>query len=257
MTMEPSTERMAQSVSDETSASPLMMFILAALSSMLAPTLADLGLARLAAREAIDAHRARGQHELLTIGQIVGFAVAALDTLRLSMPEDVSMAMKLRLRGNANGLNRSSCSCTRLLERDRVCKRVGGAEIRYLPVVAGENLSTRHFDTDSESGVDGAPAPARVMEKADAPDRMGLTGMDWADAMQSVAVTLQAEAVSVSPEQRKIDAMWIEALNGVGAELMGRTRQSSGLDGMRSRLMAGLEPGVAPHLFGKPRRKWG
>ena len=65
-----------RSPDEEAPASPLMMFVLATLSSMMEPTFADLQLARLAAREAIDVYRARGQLELVTIGQIVAFAMS-------------------------------------------------------------------------------------------------------------------------------------------------------------------------------------
>lgn len=210
-------------------ASPLMAFILAAVASMMAPTLAGQHLARLAAQEAIDAYRTHGQHELVTIGQIVAFAVTALDTLRLSMPEDVPLPMKLRLRGNANGLNRASRDCTRLLETARL--PANGGATTPSPAAVEKTHPT------AATGQKTTPLPP--------PATACLTGIDWADAMKSVAATLQAGANSVSPDQRATDALWIEALNGVGGELMQQATASSG----RSLLSpSGTSPPTRPDI---------
>jgi hypothetical protein len=68
----------------------------------------DPGLARLAAQEAIAAGRTDAQASLMTIAQTVGFAITSLDNLRLSASSEVSLSMKLKLRGNANALSRSA-----------------------------------------------------------------------------------------------------------------------------------------------------
>ena len=230
---------MTQSAAEQAPASALMMFILAALSSMMVPTLSDLTLARLAAQEAIEAYRTRGQHELITIGQIVAFAITALDTLRLSMSDDLSLSMKLRLRGNANGLNRSSRDCTQLLEK------------------------SRSSAADHRNPATPAPVPMKKTEREPAPEEdatvpavenQGLTGTDWANAMQSAAATLQADATTASPAQRETDALWIEALNGVGGELRQANRQPVRPGAMRSKLMATLDPEVPLNLFRDGKR---
>jgi hypothetical protein len=64
--------------------------------------------ARAAATETVNAYCARNQADLITIAQIIGFSLAALDTISLSMTEDLSPAMTLRLRGNASVLNRAA-----------------------------------------------------------------------------------------------------------------------------------------------------
>jgi hypothetical protein len=235
-----------KAVAEEDSASPLTMFILAMLSSMMAPTLGDQHLGRLAAREAVEAYRSLGRHELVTIGQIVEFAVTALDTLRLSMPEAVSLPMKLRLRGCANGLNRSSRDSTRLLEKARLPEKHEGGVAR---VLAGK--------TEQGVGIVEKLVPLREVEDQLLTGADPLTGADWADAMKSVAASLEAEVASGSAEQRETDAMWIEALNGVGAELMRGKRQSAGSGVVRLRLMGALEPGVPLHLFRDGKRKLG
>ncbi len=201
-------------VADETPPGPLMLFILATLSSMMAPALADQQLARLAAREAIDAYQTRGRRDVLTIGQIIAFAVAALDSLRLSMPAEISLSMKLRLRGNANGLNRSSCQCTRLLESARTCEGMDVPAARPDP---DRTDATTPGDAESVESVADRPAV-----ETDKPEARTLTGTDWAVAMKSLAAKLQADAASGSPARPEIDALWIEALKNVGTELQAR-----------------------------------
>jgi hypothetical protein len=72
---------------------------------MLAGGITDTTIGRLAAQEAIEASKTGS---LLTIAQVVAFAMTSLDNLRLSAPADLSLTLKLRLRGNANALNQST-----------------------------------------------------------------------------------------------------------------------------------------------------
>ncbi len=92
--------------------------------SMIAPLLmagglTDISLATAAARQAIDAYRTRGEPELLSAAQIVGFSVTSLDSLRLSAGPAASVNQKLRLRGNANGLSRSCQRANAMLAQQR------------------------------------------------------------------------------------------------------------------------------------------
>ncbi|MDB5400232.1 MAG: hypothetical protein JWQ55_2250, partial [Rhodopila sp.] len=86
----------------EPTPSPLMEFILTLLTPFLMTGgITDIHLARLAANEAIAAYTGETPTQLITIGQILAFALTALDNLRLSLPPDLSLSMKLKLRGNA------------------------------------------------------------------------------------------------------------------------------------------------------------
>ena len=87
-------------------AEQLLGVVLAMLTPLL--TIGSAEDARLAAHQAIAAYHTGGHGNLVTISQIVGFAIASLDNLRLSAPPDLSLAMKLKLRGNANALSRTS-----------------------------------------------------------------------------------------------------------------------------------------------------
>jgi hypothetical protein len=74
----------------------------------LAVTNGDLTLARLAALHSINDYRARNQADLIAVAQIVGFGLAALGSLSLSLADDISLSMTLRLRGNAVACNRAA-----------------------------------------------------------------------------------------------------------------------------------------------------
>ncbi|WP_428532649.1 hypothetical protein [Rhodopila sp.] len=87
-------------------AEQLLGVVLAMLTPLL--TIGSAEDARLAAHQAIAAYHTGGHCNLVTISQIVGFAIASLDNLRLSAPPDLSLSMKLKLRGNANALSRTS-----------------------------------------------------------------------------------------------------------------------------------------------------
>ncbi len=98
----------------------LMDFIVAVLAPMfLGASTCDIGFARLAAIETVNAYRARNHADLVSIAQIVGFGLTALGSLSLSMADNISLSMTLRLRGNAVSLNRAAEHNRRALEKSR------------------------------------------------------------------------------------------------------------------------------------------
>jgi hypothetical protein len=87
----------------------LMDFVVSLLTPfLLIGSITDPALARRAAAETIAAYQESGQNHPINIAQIAAFALTSLDSLRLSLQEDLSLSMKLKLRGNANALNRSA-----------------------------------------------------------------------------------------------------------------------------------------------------
>jgi hypothetical protein len=95
----------------------LMVTLLAPM--FLGLTAGDIGLARMAALETVNAYRARDHADLIAITQIIGFGLAALTSLSLSMADDISASMVLRLRGNANACNRSAEQNRRALSKSQ------------------------------------------------------------------------------------------------------------------------------------------
>jgi hypothetical protein len=77
----------------------------------------DISLARRTATDTVDAYRPRTHTDLIAIAQIIGFGLAALGSLGLSMAGDISVSRALRLRGNANACNRSAQQNRRALNK--------------------------------------------------------------------------------------------------------------------------------------------
>jgi hypothetical protein len=72
----------------------------------------DLTLAQATVRDTINDYRARDHADLLAVAQIVGFGLAVVGSLGLSMAQDVPLSMRVRLSGNA-------VSCKRAEEQNR------------------------------------------------------------------------------------------------------------------------------------------
>jgi hypothetical protein len=105
----PNLEASAEPARPLRSADILMTLIAALLApTFLTVSAGDIGLARMAAIETVNAYRARSHADLIAVAQIVAFGLAALGSLSLSLADDVSLSMALRLRGNANACNRSA-----------------------------------------------------------------------------------------------------------------------------------------------------
>jgi hypothetical protein len=213
-------------MTDSTEASPLTTYLLATITALMLPTLAEPDLARRAAREAIDAYQPRGRWEDINITQILAFALTTLDTLRLSMADTVSTAMKLKLRGNANGLNRSARDNTHILEQAR---RTAPAAAVTAGARPGPTAEIR------------APEPRRHA--------------DWETAMKTVAARLRAAAATASPARQEVNALWAESLTTVAHEIAaGQHRPATGKAGLlRTTLMANGQ--MFPSHLGTPVKR--
>jgi hypothetical protein len=87
----------------------LLHFIVTILAPMfLTASGGDIHLARATALETVNAYRARTQTDLIAVAQIIAFGLGALGSLSLSLTDDLSLSMVLRLRGNANACHRSA-----------------------------------------------------------------------------------------------------------------------------------------------------
>ncbi|MDR3529974.1 MAG: hypothetical protein P4L90_05385 [Rhodopila sp.] len=239
----------------------LMEFILGLLAPLLmAGSITDMHLARLAAQEAVAAYKARGQGELMTIGQILAFALTALDNLRLSMAPDLSLSMKLKLRGNANALNRAARDNSETLERAR--RETSPLE----PSLAEQAAMAIWDETETEpaetSGPAEIPAPEHEAEATPAvqpvtmPDAPASTDqqnrLHWSRAMRTEAARLQAGTEHVPPAQRKANLLWVDVLTGVANDLTQGRCPTAGVgmsksELLRTTLMAG-DPGFPGHL---------
>lgn len=99
----------------------LLYLIVTALAPMfLSATGGEIRFARMAALETVNAYRARTQADLIAVAQIIAFGLGALGSLSLSLTDDLSLSMILRLRGNAN-------SCHRSAEQNRRALRISSS----------------------------------------------------------------------------------------------------------------------------------
>ena len=174
---------------------PLLDFLLAVLASIMGSALDDPALARRAAQQAIDAYQPQNTYELIATGQILSFAMAALETLRQAASPDLSPAKKLKLRGNANGLNRAARDNTRILDKIR---QTAAAETR---IAAWQQPDPPQDATAPE------PKPANESHP------------DWAAAMNRVAARLRANPPPAASFGRTVNTLWIDTLKTVAHDI--------------------------------------
>src|SRR3954464_2071794 len=67
----------------------------------------NLAFARQAAAETLNAYRTETQSDLITVAKIIGFGLAALVALSLSMADDLPLPTVLRLHASASASDRS------------------------------------------------------------------------------------------------------------------------------------------------------
>jgi hypothetical protein len=79
----------------------------------------DINLARITAFATIDDYAGRTHADLIAIAQIIAFGLAAMASLSASLEDGISPSMALRLRGNANALDRSAENNRRALQKAR------------------------------------------------------------------------------------------------------------------------------------------
>ena len=169
---------------------------------------ADIALARAAALETIAGYRVQNHASLILVGRIIAFGLAALGSLSLSMADELSIAMVIRLRSNANALNRSAERCERMLHDSRAAGLApepgeGFDEVEVRAAVAAaqqraaEAVRPPPPPPPAPPAVVRAPAPQAEPAKHD--PYPGL----WANAMTTVAAEELAAAAHLPPEQRR------------------------------------------------------
>jgi hypothetical protein len=186
----------------------LMEFALSLLVPFLTTgSLTDPALARRAAAETIAAYKAAGQDQLVTIAQLVAFALASLDNLRLSMPPDLSLSMKLKLRGTANALNRASQHATATLDRQR--RDITSPERDETEILA--SLEAAKIVVQQALA---AHPPAPIATPNHPPATPALANpIRIPDAAET-----QRKKIHALATDRHIDCAWASAMTDVGAE---------------------------------------
>ncbi len=179
----------------------------------------DTGLARLAAIEALNTYRVRNFAELIAVAQIIAYGLAALDSLTQSFGEDLPVSMVLRLRGNANALNRAAEQNRRLLRaipQPQDEDVMAQPEPAAMPEACEDTLDTEPFLSDA----------AAELLAAEASDRLaGPQPKAAAQPVEPAASPVAATAGDTAADKRHRE-MWAIALVSEASEI------SSGLPGM-------------------------
>ncbi|MGD0108308.1 MAG: hypothetical protein ABSC06_30360 [Rhodopila sp.] len=156
----------------------------------------DIGFARAAALETLNAYGARNHSDLIAIGQIVAFGLATIGSLSLSMADDISLSMTLRLRGNATALNRAAEQNRRVL-REAAARPGQPAHPPEPEMHPGEAISDADLlvaATEAPKAATRDAAPAIVQ----APNA-AFHQAPWAQAMTNAAATVTAATLAALP----------------------------------------------------------
>jgi hypothetical protein len=207
----------------EPSKNSLANLILALLAPMfLWSTAGDIRLAYKAAAETVNEYRIANRLSLFTIAKIIAFDIATLSSLSQSMYEDVDMVLALRLRGNANSLDRSAERARRTLEQaspaaatvvpdDAVDAAIAEAERMVRQAKARLNANA----PEPEARPNAASAPAAAATRTQAELRQAA----WAGAMNAVAEEFTAGLKDLPPDERWREMARIKALTTAAEDL--------------------------------------
>ena len=184
--------------------------------------------ARMAAMQTVHAYRARNNADLLAVAQIIGFGLAALGTLGLSMADNLSMSMVLRLRGCANALNRSAEQNRRALRQHQT-----SSSAELLAAFPGE-MDGRQAETPTTTDTppkmrQAPPAQARDAQPVGPQPQAAVPAQSlsdrerqaqWGAAMADVAAEMTADLDELPPEERRLASLQAAALRTTADALL-------------------------------------
>jgi hypothetical protein len=186
----------------------------------------DIMFARMAALETLNAYQARDHADLIAIAQIVGCGLAALGSLSLSMTDDISLSMTLRLRGNAVALNRAA-------ELNRRARLTIRPETATAPTVEKFDAADTQYEADALASVAQTQklvAETKARLEAAEPPQARTTGLPplteeqkhalWAAALSDVAGEVTASLIHLPPAERKIASRRAAALSSCANQLL-------------------------------------
>jgi hypothetical protein len=198
----------------------------------------DVNFARIAAIETVNAYQAHTTADLLTIAQIVAFGLTALGSLSLSMADNLSLSMTLRLRANAIASNRAAerCRCS-LVQSDKesvlqarhhlggkVAPEAGIVQqqaVRTLsaqpvPPEASPAMVPPHAERPAGDRQIEPPAEDQQTKPAPADQRRVL----WAKAMADAAAEVLASLPNLPPAERREASIRAAAMSSVANQIL-------------------------------------
>jgi hypothetical protein len=207
----------------------VMSALIAFLMPMLLPTTGrDLALARATAIQAVKAFAARNPAELLLVGESIALGLAVIDSISLSMGENIPISLILRLRANAVSLHRAAQQCRRALAEaaDATAPPQDAplpdaapqqkAEIianLALPQAVPPQAAKIHPETRT-------PAPKPPAQPTPTTEDQYFNAA-WAAAMSDVAEEMTAGIDNLPPDEQKAARIRVAALNATASHLNG------------------------------------
>jgi hypothetical protein len=189
----------------------------------------DIHFARLAAMQTVNAYQARNHADLLAIAQIIGFGLAALGCLGLSMADNLSISMTLRLRGCANALNRSAEQNRRALRHIRASGNpeplsASGDEAPYAEVAEPMTPPVAMPEPAADAPPLARETSLAVPQQTERQPVPPLPGQQrqalWGAAMANVAAELTADLPRLPPAERRIAAFRASVLSSTANSLL-------------------------------------
>jgi hypothetical protein len=206
----------------------LMNLIIALLAPMfLGVTGGDVGLAQMAAIETVNDYRARNNAGLVAVAQIIAFGLAALGSLSLSMADDISLSMTLRLRGNANACNRSAEQSRRALTG---------------------NQAEDHSPTPAEAEPEAEPEPGAFLSSAAAQELAAESDRRLQPPSTVKTAPAQASAPQTNAEKRN-QAMWAIAMVKESGDIAANIRHLPLAEREAAAVQAAMLSGTAYELL--------
>jgi hypothetical protein len=218
------------------------------IATLLGPTFSavcrgDSSLARRAATETVDAYRPRTHTDLIAIAQIIGFGLAALGSLGLSMAGDISVSRALRLRGNANACNRSAQQNRRALGKNHADAQPPAQHQPEIPPdpeiflhPAAEYLLAAESQVRLEQTTAGLSPPTPTQSTTRTPAERRHQEM-WAIAMAKQSSEITASLPNLPPAERQ------------DAELRAGSLSSTAHDLIYGAPAQALDPGALDHII--------
>jgi hypothetical protein len=181
----------------------------------------NLDFARQAAMETVNAYRAETASDLVTIAKIIGFGLATLAALSLSMADDLPISAMLRLHASASASDRAE-------HRNR--QVLAGPVRRNVPRQEPAGATTPDTPTAPEPEINEAAlmAAAAEMQARTAENLARFTTPQpastlneedrhyqatWAVSAATVAAETAASLSTMTPRERQSAAIWINVLN--------------------------------------------
>jgi hypothetical protein len=201
--------------------------------------------ARMIVTETVNAHCARNATDVLAIAQIIACGMASLDNIILSMADDISRALRLRLQSAANAMNRSVEQNRRFLQQippepanawygpepdDAALEATAMAAVaeaqQYIAQTRAQQAAAQPAEAPERIATPAAEIPAPAAEtlaaaKTGAPDLTEQQkAMIWAQGMNRVAAEYKASIPHLPPAQRREASLRAAALTSTANALI-------------------------------------